>query len=81
MLNVKKRIIFTSGKVSMPLKINRCAVIYHLNGGKTITPAVVSVKKVTNKLVVFETQEFMYYVVPQFVPATMIIDESVPVCA
>ena len=80
-LNSKKRVIFISGKVSMPLTIKKCAVIYHVNGKKTVTPAVMAVKKISGRLIVFETQELMYYVVPQFVPETMIMDERIPVCA
>jgi hypothetical protein len=82
MVNITKRVIFRRGKVAMPLSINANATIYHMDGTKTVTPAVVAVKKTTKKLIVFETQEdYIYYVVPQFVPATKVINKNIPVCA
>ena len=81
MLNIKKKGILLSGQVSMPLIIGQCAVIYHIHGEKTITPAVAAVKRISEKFIVFETRDSIYCVVPQFVPETMAMDEKILACA
>jgi len=80
MLNIKKKVIFINGTVLMPLRIKKCAIIYH-NGRKTITPAVISVKKVSKKIIIFETLNAIYCVIPELAPKTRFIDAPVPVCA
>ena len=76
----KKKVVILEGRVSMPLQIARSAVIYH-DGMRTITSLVVNIKEASKNLIVFETLNSIYCVVPAFIPNRMIADEKMPVCA
>jgi hypothetical protein len=75
-----KKIVFINGTVLMPLIIKKRAIIYH-NGKKTITPAVVAVKKISKNSIIFETHNYIYHIIPQAISEAMIIDARLPVCA
>ncbi len=80
-MNSNKKCVFIRGTVVMPLVVNQRAIIYH-GGSCTRTSPVVSVKEVTQKYILFETQNSIYCVVP--VPASEMAVESayaVPDCA
>ena len=80
MLNIKKRVVSLNGTVVMPLKTKEKAVIY-FDGGTIKTSLVVAIKEVSKDLIVFETLNSIYRVIPEFVPEIKVMDVTIPVCA
>lgn len=66
-MNFDKKCVFIRGNVLLPLVINHKAVIYH-GSSCTRTSPVVSIRKVTQKYVLFETQNSNYCV--SLIPAS-----------
>jgi hypothetical protein len=64
----KKKVVFITGRVSMPLRVRENAAVYHSDGRRTITPMVTAVRKVSKNLIVFETHTRIYCVVVSFSP-------------
>lgn len=62
-MNPNKKRIFMTGEVLLPLTVGQRAMIYSKNG-YTRTSAVVSVKEISRRFVVFETLNSIYCVTP-----------------
>jgi hypothetical protein len=80
MFNTKKKIVSLNGTVAMPLKTKERAIIY-FDGGKIKTSLVVSIIEISKDLIVFETLNSVYRVIPEFMPETRVMDRTIPVCA
>jgi hypothetical protein len=80
MFKTKKKIVSLNGAVMMPLKTKEKAIIY-FDGGKIKTSLVVSIIAVSKNLIVFETLDSIYRVIPEFVPEIIVMDATIPVCA
>lgn len=63
-MNTKKKYVFMNGEVMLPLVVNQRAIIHSKNGWLH-TSAVVSVKEISRRFVVFETQNSIYCVSPE----------------
>jgi hypothetical protein len=76
---LKKKTVFLSGSVRLPLKIGERAIIFH-GGGITLTGTVTAIQRMTDDLIVFETQDATYCVAPKFAAAAA-LTAGMPICA
>lgn len=63
-MNTEKKRVFLNGEVMLPLVVNQRAMI-HSKKGWVHTSAVVSVKEISRRFVVFETLNSIYCVSPE----------------
>lgn len=66
-MNTKKKYVFMNGEVMLPLVVNQRAMIRCQNGW-VHTSTVISVKEISRRFVVFETQNSIYCVTPESAP-------------
>ena len=69
MVNSVKRVFFINGSVQLPLKVGTGAVIFH-SGGPTRTPAVETINRISEEIIVFETSDSTYNVAFKPSPVT-----------
>lgn len=63
-MSTDKKYVFMNGEVMLPLVVGKRAMIRSKNGS-TWTSSVVSVKEISRRFVVFETQNSIYCVSPE----------------